>query len=109
VETFSLAALEAMALGKPVVLSDTGGAADMIASGEHGFLFEPGDIEALAGSLRKLASPALRATLGAAAARRVRERFTVRGMADAFSDRIEALLDPDTPAYQPTIGRLTWR
>lgn len=107
-ETFSLAALEAMALGKPVVLSDTGGAAELIVPGEHGFLFEPGDIEALAKRLGTLASPAVRSRLGAAAARRVRERFTVQDMAAGFTDRITELLDPGTRA-EPSLGRLMWK
>ncbi|MGH8298548.1 MAG: glycosyltransferase [Steroidobacteraceae bacterium] len=108
VETFSLAALESMALGKPMVLSNTGGAAELIVPGEHGFLFEPGDIEALTMHLRTLTSPSLRARLGAAAARRVRERFTVQIMTARFSGRIEELLDrrvaaaelPDTTEWE---------
>ena len=91
-ETFSLAALEAMALGKPMVLSDTGGAAELVVPGEHGFLYDPGDIEALTSRLRELTAPALRAQLGAAATRRVNERFTVSGMAAGFSDCLAALL-----------------
>jgi glycosyltransferase involved in cell wall biosynthesis len=91
-ETFSIAALEAMALGKPMVMSDTGGAGELVAPGEQGFLFRPGDVATLAEHLRSLASPALRARLGAAAAHRVRERFTVDAMAAHFTDRIEMLL-----------------
>jgi glycosyltransferase involved in cell wall biosynthesis len=92
VETFSLAALESMALGKPMVLSDTGGAAELVVPGEHGFLFEPGDIEALTRHLSALTCAAARAQLGAAAAQRVRERFTVEAMTAGFSDRIHELL-----------------
>ena len=47
VETFSLAALEAMALGRPVVLSDIGGAAEMVRPEENGFLFPAHDTPAL--------------------------------------------------------------
>lgn len=93
VETFSIAALEAMALGKPMVLSDTGGAADLIVPGEHGFLYPPGDTAALAAHLEGLTSSALRARLGAAAQRRVRERFTLRDMVGGFSEQIQALLE----------------
>lgn len=91
VETFSLAALESMALGKPMVMSLTGGAGELITGGEHGFLFEPGDIDALAMHLTALASPTLRARLGGAAARRVRQLFTVRGMAARFTECIDEL------------------
>ena len=109
-ETFSLAALEGMALGKPVVLSDIGGAAELVVPGEHGFLFEPGDTQTLAMHLTTLTSDSVRARLGAAAARRVRERFTVQAMAAGFSDRIGQLLD--TPAAHrecALLRRLTWR
>jgi len=92
VETFSMAALEAMALGKPMVMSDTGGAADLIGPGEHGFLYDPGDTAALTSHLRMLTSIPLRAQLGAAARRRVTERFTLGGMVVGFSDCVAELL-----------------
>jgi glycosyltransferase involved in cell wall biosynthesis len=41
VETFSIAALEAMACGLPVVLTDIGGASEMTSAGVNGFLCEP--------------------------------------------------------------------
>lgn len=91
-ETFSLAALESMALGKPLVMSDVGGAGEQVIHGEQGLLFPPGDIAALAQRLEDLTSAPLRARLGAAAARRVRELFTVQGMADRFTDSMRRLL-----------------
>ena len=98
-ETFSLAALESMALGKPLVMSDVGGACEQVVHGEQGFLFPPGDIPALADRLQDLTSAPLRARLGEAAARRVRERFTVQGMADRFTDSMRRLLtEPDRAA-----------
>lgn len=91
-ETFSLAALESMSLGKPLVMSDLGGAGEQVIHGTNGFLFAPGDIEALATHLKVLTSAAVRARLGEAAARRVRELFTVQRMAGTFSERMERLL-----------------
>ena len=109
-ETFSLAALEAMALGKPVVLSDTGGAAELVVPGENGFLFEPGDTETLATHLTTLTSHSIRARLGAAAARRVRERFTVQEMAAGFADHIGQLLQKPAPRRECTLlEKLTWK
>ncbi|MGH8295011.1 MAG: glycosyltransferase family 4 protein [Steroidobacteraceae bacterium] len=93
VETFSLAALESMSLGKPMVMSETGGAAELITHGEDGFLFDPGDIETLTHHLTALASPTLRARLGAAGARRVRERFTAEAMAAGFTVCLDRLLE----------------
>lgn len=43
VETFSIAALEGMASGLPCVLTDIGGASEMIAEGKTGYLCTPDD------------------------------------------------------------------
>lgn len=91
-ETFSLAALESMSLGKPLVMSNMGGASEQVIHGRQGFLFAPGDVEALARHLEALTAPALRARLGEAAARRVRDLFTVQGMVARYTDCIEQLL-----------------
>jgi glycosyltransferase involved in cell wall biosynthesis len=61
--------------------------------GETGFLFEPGDIDALTGHLRSLHSPALRARMGSAANRRVRQLFTVEAMTTGFTAQMTKLLE----------------
>ena len=88
VETFSLAALETMALARPVVHAELGGAAEMIRPGVDGYLFPPGDTGALAEQLAALADPALRHRMGAAAREQVALRFTEGAMVE----RYEALL-----------------
>ena len=95
IETFSLAALESMALGKPLVMSDIGGASEQVLHGQTGLLFEPGDIPALAGHLNTLTDESVRARMGAAAQRRVRQLFTVDTMTAGFSEHVERLLGPD--------------
>jgi glycosyltransferase involved in cell wall biosynthesis len=92
-ETFSLAALESMALGKPLVMSDIGGASEQVVHGQTGLLFEPHDIAALTEQLTALRSPELRARMGAAAARRVRENFSLRAMTSGFTAQVTRLLD----------------
>jgi glycosyltransferase involved in cell wall biosynthesis len=104
-ETFSLAALESMALGKPLVMSDVGGAGEQVIHGEHGFLFPPGDIDALAARLEDLTSAALRSRLGNAATRRVRELFTVHYMADRFTDSMHRLLHSCRAPAPPSAAR----
>ena len=47
-ETFSIAALEAMSMGLPVVLTDIGGAKEMVVSGINGILVEPHNPQELA-------------------------------------------------------------
>jgi glycosyltransferase involved in cell wall biosynthesis len=91
VETFSLAALEAMALGLPVVLSAIGGAADMVRPGIEGHLFPAGDTGALVARLAALADPAVRARMGAAARATVEARFTERAMVDSYEALLQGL------------------
>ena len=91
-ETFSLAALESMALGKPLVMSDIGGASEQVVHGQTGLLFEPRDIAALTEQLATLRSVTLRARMGAAAARRVQELFTLQTMTSGFTAQMSRLL-----------------
>ena len=44
VESFSNAALEAMAIGRPVILSDIGGAREMIDDGVEGYVVSPTEL-----------------------------------------------------------------
>jgi glycosyltransferase involved in cell wall biosynthesis len=90
VETFSNAALEAMAMARPVVLSNIGGAAEMVEHNQSGYLFEVGDREALVNLLIKLYdSDLLRGRLGRGGRQRVIERFHFGAMLDSY----KALLD----------------
>lgn len=91
VETFSLAALEAMALERPVVQSEIGGAAEMTLPGENGELFPVGDTEALVERLAGLADPAQRRRLGARARADVEQRFSERAMVERYEQALVEL------------------
>jgi len=79
-EGFSIPAIEAMACATPVVASAAGALPEVVA--DAGVLVPPGDASALATAIaRLLADPAERERLGAAARRRVDERFTWRAVA----------------------------
>ncbi len=86
IESFSNAALEAMAMGKPVILSALGGAAEMVRNGDDGFVIPLPELDArLPPLLAALcADPPRRARLGAAARTRVAEKFTLAGMLDHY-------------------------
>ena len=88
VETFSLAALEAMALARPVVHSDLGGASEMIFPGRNGFLFPVGDTEAFVDRLATLSDRAIARRMGEQARLVVEKLFSE----DAMVDRYESLL-----------------
>jgi glycosyltransferase involved in cell wall biosynthesis len=85
VETFSLAILEAMSMGKPVVVSDIGGAREQVVHGENGFLFSKGDIASLARYLLILANEPVRSTMGKTAREYVAKHFTLDSMVSAYT------------------------
>ncbi len=76
-EGFGLSVTEAMWKGKPIVGSAVGGIRDQITDGENGLLVEePQDLAAFGAAITKLLSePQLRTMLGAAARRKVVERY----------------------------------
>ena len=78
-EASSHSALEAMALGVPVVASDIAGLSQLITHGETGLLVKPGDPEALALHLEKLLGDLdLRRGIGQNAAAFIRQTRSIR-------------------------------
>lgn len=81
-EAFGIAAVEASALALPVIAAAVGGLSDIVVDGETGFLIQPGDRQALAEHLRRLADDSsLRHRLGQAARQRAEARFDARANA----------------------------
>lgn len=82
-EGMALAPLEAMAVGRPVVLTDVGGAREMLPPGQDGHCLVPAeDPRALAAALTALLDdPALRDGLGRRAHAHARSSFDVRNTA----------------------------
>ena len=73
-EPFGQVVVEGMAVGLSVVAADAGGPAEVIDHGVNGLLYPPGDADALAQALRRLAAdPVLRHRLGEAAIERARD------------------------------------
>jgi len=82
-EGLGVAALEAMAAGRPVVASRVGGLAEVVDDGVTGLLVPPRDPEALAAALSALAvDPERRRAMGAHALERVRARYSSAAMAE---------------------------
>ena len=77
-EGMPVSLIEAALAGRPAVTPAVGSAAEVVADGETGFVVATGDIDALAAATcRLLADTDLRHTMGAAAARRAEQRFSV--------------------------------
>lgn len=93
-EPFGLVALEAQAMGTPVVLAKTGGLAETFALTQGGLAFEPGNAQELAACLEQLLDqPQLRADLGTAGQANVNNRFSWSGVAARFSAMCAAIKD----------------
>ena len=93
--------LEAMASGRPVVATTTGGITDMIVDGENGLLVPPGDEYQLAKAIAQLLNDSdLRVRLAAGAQERV-QRFT----ASAVAERLEAVYARVAPRNSGTSPR----
>jgi glycosyltransferase involved in cell wall biosynthesis len=64
-EPLGTVVIEAMAMGRPIIAPNHGGAAEMIRHDETGLLFDPGDMQSLANAIEKLCcSKSLRVKLG---------------------------------------------
>lgn len=92
VETFSIAALEAMAMGKPMIMSDLGGAREQITDGENGFLFKPGDRDGLAACLRRCWDGDGTRRMGRLARERVKRDYSQPVMRDRYVAMLRSLL-----------------
>jgi len=90
IETLSIAALEAMAMGKPLVLTRIGGAEEQVIDGKNGYLYEPGDIEALTDKLAGLQLQSTRKRMGSASRERVESLFSESRMMEQFELQIQA-------------------
>jgi len=100
-EAFSLAAVEAMALGKPVVHSDIGGASEMIVPGRNGYLFPVGNTGALVGKLSLLADRAVSTAMGGNARQSAETLFSEKAMVDRYEQTLlDVCANPLRPGTQ---------
>lgn len=85
-ETFSNAALEAMAMQLPVILTRTGGASEMIEHGKEGYIVDVADLsKQLPGLLDQLRTDnVLRIRMATAAAQRAQREFSWDGMVESY-------------------------
>ena len=76
-EAFPLVILEAMACGKPVIVSNLPGVRSMINDGENGYLVQPGNLQDLVNKIKLLlASSDRRRELGTCGRSKVNKQYT---------------------------------
>ena len=85
-EGMSVATMEAMAAGLPVILTRTGGTAELVQEGVNGFIFTWGEVEALAAHLRCLAVDRPLARKMGAASHALALAYTWEAAADFYLD-----------------------
>ncbi|HKY20060.1 MAG TPA: glycosyltransferase [Vicinamibacterales bacterium] len=92
-EALSNSLMEAMACGCAVVASRVGGNVELVQDGRTGLLFESGNADELSLALRRLIeNQDLRSQLGDAAAREMREAFSLQRSAGRMAEIYSALL-----------------
>jgi glycosyltransferase involved in cell wall biosynthesis len=93
-EGFPRSILEAMRAGLPVVASDVGGVRESVLEGTTGFVIPRGDTARLRECLRQLiASPQLRAGMGAAGRARYEEMFTFDRLVERTTKVYKSVLE----------------
>jgi glycosyltransferase involved in cell wall biosynthesis len=92
-EGVPIAAIESMAVGIPMVVTDCGALRDMIVDGEHGFIVPVGDSSAMAERLVALADDSkLRQRLGESARSRVQQMYRIEQTARGYEDLLVSLV-----------------
>jgi N-acetyl-alpha-D-glucosaminyl L-malate synthase BshA len=97
-ESFGLAALEAMSCEVPVIASRVGGLPEVIQDGVTGFICDPEDVEGMAAhGIRLLTDPALRQSIGRAAAAEVERRFCTSKVVPEYEKYYDEVLGGRAP------------
>jgi glycosyltransferase involved in cell wall biosynthesis len=91
-EVLSIALLEALSAGRPLVCTRVPGLEDVFTEGREGFFVDIGDVDGLAAALEKLLlDPQLRATMGKAARERSR-RFNIGAIGAEMKGALGSLI-----------------
>jgi glycosyltransferase involved in cell wall biosynthesis len=83
-EGMSMAALEAMGAGLPLLLTHTGGTEELVEEGVNGFTHDWGDVETLVNQIRQLAQDRGLARRMGEASRLRAARFSWEGIAERY-------------------------
>lgn len=105
-ETFAIAGMEALSMGRPIVASDIGAVREWLVGSEScGILFEPGQAQQLAGGVEYLLSHVEEAEeIGKRAARKARQ-FGANAMTARTLDVYDHVVDRDSEKGSFTPGK----
>ncbi|MCR4437160.1 MAG: polysaccharide pyruvyl transferase CsaB [Clostridiales bacterium] len=105
-ESFPYSILEGALLRKATISSNVGGIADLIDSGENGYLFNAGDYGKLAEYILKLAdSGELRESLGEKIYRKAKSQFSLDNMCKSQLEIYRKILDAHRARHENAKGR----
>jgi glycosyltransferase involved in cell wall biosynthesis len=85
VETFSISILESMAMGKPIIASNIGGASEQVQIGGNGFLYPAGIVNELVVSIEKIIKDNLYEKMGRKSMHRVENEFNRQNMISEYA------------------------
>jgi glycosyltransferase involved in cell wall biosynthesis len=98
VESFCMTAVEAMAHGRPSIVSNRGALPELVVPDLTGLLVQAGDTSSMAGAIARYArSPELIATHGMAAHERAKRGFTLERCTDAYLALAEKIVSGSPP------------
>ena len=93
-ESFGLAALEAMASGAPVVVSNAGGLPEVVPHGEAGYLLDVGDVDGMtAGAIEILSDPDRWKAFSEAGRAVAVERFSAKRVVPIYEEYCQRVIE----------------
>ncbi len=96
VETLSIAAIESQAMKKAAVLSDIGGASEIVEEGITGYLYEAGQVEQLTEKLDRMIQNNLWKAMGEAAYEHAQRNFHKEKMIESYEKLFRDVMDEET-------------
>jgi glycosyltransferase involved in cell wall biosynthesis len=85
-----------------MIMSNIGGASEIVDDGRNGFLFRVGDTAAFVDRLNRAAEPALRSRMASEALRQVREHFDDAAMIGRYADLFHRLVEARSGSRTPS-------
>lgn len=89
VETLSIAALESMAMGKPLILSDIGGARELVDQGVNGIVYTAGNVIELYKSIKYLIDNGITHSMGENSRIKVKKLFSREMMTEKYEELLK--------------------